>query len=207
MTESPYFIVGLAHEILGPDKVRISWTNPDGDPPSKARVLYWEEDQPMQETPESPLKDAHSVDLTGLKPNTLYYYRARSRRDEPTLPGGEKVSIFPLPPDANSFRTPRGFEWAGFFPPVANLPATNVDNAGRTIPMKFSLGGNHGLNIFAAGYPKSELTATAGSLSYDARDDQYTYTWRTDRAWSGQTRLFVLKLIDGSEHKANFQFR
>lgn len=77
----------------------------------------------------------------------------------------------------------------------------------RTIPVKFSLGGNHGLNIFAAGSPKSEQTATAGSLSYDARYDQYTYTWRTDRAWSGQTRQLVLKLIDGSEHKANFQFR
>jgi hypothetical protein len=107
----------LAHEILRADKVRISWTNPDGDPPSKAQVLYWEKDQPMKETPESPLKNAHRVDLTGLKPNTLYYYRARSRRDEPTLPGGVKVSIFPVPPaEAYTFQTPPVFEWAGFFP-------------------------------------------------------------------------------------------
>src|SRR5215217_2837919 len=103
----------------------------------------------MKETPESPLKNAHSVDLTGLKPNTLYYYRARSRRDEPTLPDGVKVSIFPVPPaEAYTFQTPPVFEWAGFFPPVANLPSTNVDNAGRTIPVKFSLGGNHSPNIF-----------------------------------------------------------
>jgi hypothetical protein len=118
---------------------------------------------------------------------------------------------------------PPVFDFAGFFPPVDNLPTTNVVQAGRSIPLKFSLGGDQGLDIFAAGYPHSgtipddpvaplddiEETVTAGasSLSYDATSDQYIYVWKTDKAWSGQTRQLVLKLTDGSEHKANFQFR
>jgi probable HAF family extracellular repeat protein len=116
------------------------------------------------------------------------------------------------------------YDFAGFFQPVDNPPTTtNVVNAGRSIPVKFSLGGDKGLDIFAAGYPQSgtipavpnapldniEQTVTAGasSLSYDATSDQYTYVWKTDQAWSGQNRQLVLKLNDGSEHKANFQFR
>ena len=47
------------------------------------------------------------------------------------------------------------FNWSGFFQPVDNLPALNVVKAGSAIPVKFSLGGNKGLNIFAAGYPLS----------------------------------------------------
>jgi hypothetical protein len=115
------------------------------------------------------------------------------------------------------------YDFAGFFPPVDNLPTTNVVQAGRSIPVKFSLGGDKGLDIFAAGYPHSgtipadpnspldniEQTVTAGasSLSYDATSGQYIYVWKTEEAWSGQTRQLVLKLTDGSEHTANFQFR
>jgi hypothetical protein len=115
------------------------------------------------------------------------------------------------------------YDFAGFFSPVDNPPTTNVVKAGRAIPLKFSLGGDKGLDIFAAGYPQSgtiptdpnaslddiEQTVTAGesSLSYDAASDQYTYVWKTKKAWSGQTRQLVLKLDDASEHKANFQFK
>ena len=57
------------------------------------------------------------------------------------------------------------FNFAGFFPPVDNLPAWNSVKAGQAIPIKFSLGGNKGLNIFATGYPqvgrRSSATATA----------------------------------------------
>jgi hypothetical protein len=88
--------------------------------------------------------------------------------------------------------------FSGFFPPVANLPTVNVVNAGRAIPVKFSLGGNKGLDIFAAGFPVSqeiacsdgapergiEQTVTAGgsSLSYDAATDTYTYVWQTENS-------------------------
>jgi hypothetical protein len=106
-------------------------------------------------------------------------------------------------------------------PSVENPLTTNVVKAGRSIPVKFGLGGDQGLEIFAAGYPKSgtipanpnasvdpieTVSAGASGLSYDAASDQYTYVWKTDKAWSGQTRELVLKLTDGSEHKANFKF-
>jgi hypothetical protein len=88
--------------------------------------------------------------------------------------------------------------------------------------VKFSLGGDMGLEIFADGYPKSVTipdnpnapvdvveiaTAEESSLSYDATSDQYTYVWKTEKAWSGQTRQLILKLNDDSEHTANFEFK
>src|SRR5205823_3471235 len=96
----------------------------------------------------------------------------------------------------------------------------NTLKAGSAIPVKFSLSGNQGLAIMAAGYPTSATTAcnltavdaieetvTAGSssLSYDTSVDQYTYVWKTDKAWAGTCRQLVIKLIDGTNHRANFQ--
>ena len=113
--------------------------------------------------------------------------------------------------------------FTGFSSPVDNLPTLNLVNAGRAIPVKFGLGGDQGLNIFAAGYPKSEqvtcsstapvdgvettLTAGSSGLSYDPASDQYTYVWKTDKSWAGMCRQLVLKLIDGTFHRANFKFK
>ncbi len=114
------------------------------------------------------------------------------------------------------------YHFTGFFPPVDNQPMLNVVKAGSAIPVKFSLGGYQGPNIFAAGYPASamvtcgssiedaiEQTVTAGasSLSYDATTDQYTYVWKTDNSWANTCRTFVLKLNDGSYHRADFKFK
>ena len=113
--------------------------------------------------------------------------------------------------------------FTGFFAPVQNLPVVNVMEAGRAVPLKFALGGDRGLAIFAAGSPSSqavacqagaatdpvELTVTAGSssLSYDAARDRYTYTWKTERAWAGSCRQLLVRLADGTEHRASFRFR
>jgi hypothetical protein len=122
-----------------------------------------------------------------------------------------------------SFNVTVLYNFAGFFPPVSNPPVLNVVNAGRAIPIKFSLSGNKGLNIFAAGYPVSGVipcdasapatsldeTVTAGgsSLTYDAGADQYIYVWKTEAAWAGTCRQLVVQLNDGSIHRANFRFR
>src|SRR5258706_2774270 len=42
--------------------------------------------------------------------------------------------------------------FSGFFPPVDNPTAVNVLKAGRAVPVKFSLGGNQGLDIFAPSF-------------------------------------------------------
>src|SRR5262249_27214781 len=47
------------------------------------------------------------------------------------------------------------YTFSGFFQPVDNLPTVNSVKAGSAIPVKFSLDGNQGLNIFAAGSPTS----------------------------------------------------
>ncbi len=115
------------------------------------------------------------------------------------------------------------YNFAGFFQPIENLPIVNVVTAGQAIPLKFSLGGYQGLNIFAAGYPISspiacnasepgstiDQTVNAGgsSLSYDATTDRYTYVWKTEKAWKGTCRILVVRLTDGSERFAKFSFR
>jgi hypothetical protein len=113
------------------------------------------------------------------------------------------------------------YNWNGFFQPIDNLPVLNKAKAGSAIPVKFSLSGFQGLNIFLAGYPVStvttcgstttdtiETTVTAGSssLSYDATSDQYNYVWKTDKSWAGTCRTLTVKLIDGTIHQANFNF-
>ena len=120
-----------------------------------------------------------------------------------------------------SFTVSVVYAWTGFFSPVDNLPTLNVAKAGSAVPVKFSLSGDMGLAIFASGYPKSgdlehwtglqdliEETVTAGasSLRYDASADQYTYVWKTDKAWGGTCRALKVKLIDGTSHLANFKF-
>lgn len=111
--------------------------------------------------------------------------------------------------------------FAGFYAPVTNLPALNSVNAGRAIPIKFSLSGNKGLNVFAAepgsgpiscnSSTEVELTDTVAagnsSLSYDPSADQYNYVWKTDGAWAGTCRQFVIQLNDGTTHRANFRFK
>lgn len=118
--------------------------------------------------------------------------------------------------------TPAIFNFTGFFPPVDNLPTLNVTKAGQGIPVKFSLGGYQGLNIFETGYPTSsmvacgstaedvvEQTTSAGSssLTYDAETDQYIYVWKTEKDWAGTCRTLVVKLSDGTHHLANFKFK
>ena len=118
------------------------------------------------------------------------------------------------------------YEFTGFFRPVRNAPALNVVQAGRAVPVKFSLNGDQGLSIFptdASGqalYPASvaiscsTLEPLAGAspvtttqrLDYDEAADQYIYVWKTARTWAGTCRQLTVTLNDGSEHLANFRF-
>jgi hypothetical protein len=113
------------------------------------------------------------------------------------------------------------YDFDGFFRPIDN-DGVNAAKAGRAIPVKFSLNGDQGSDIFESGYPKSipitcngeesegqiEETVTAGdsSLNYDADADQYIYVWKTDESWMGCRRLEV-KLKDGTSYFADFKFK
>ena len=114
------------------------------------------------------------------------------------------------------------FPFAGFFAPVDNAPIVNVAKPGSAVPVKFSLGGDEGLDIFADGSPVSiaidcgtgldldqieqTVTLNESGLRYDPATGRYTYVWKTPRAWTGCRRL-QLELTDGSTHVALFRFR
>ena len=113
--------------------------------------------------------------------------------------------------------------FSGFFSPVNNLPMLNKVKAGSAVPVKFRLGGDQGLAIFASGTPgprrrpatrrrrstRSRRPSTPGlaELSYDPVSDSYTYVWKTDKAWKGTCRQLTVTLSDGTNHRANFDFR
>jgi hypothetical protein len=115
------------------------------------------------------------------------------------------------------------FKWAGFYSPVRNLPTFNSVKAGSVVQVKFSLGKYQGMNIFAPGYPQYTLIACttgavlpgggqtnlpgATSLFYRPSGSQYTFLWKTDKAWKGSCVQLVVKLVDGTTHAANFKFK
>ncbi|HKO63233.1 MAG TPA: PxKF domain-containing protein [Pyrinomonadaceae bacterium] len=115
------------------------------------------------------------------------------------------------------------YNFTGFFSPVDNLPTLNSMKAGQAVPLKFSLSGDKGLNIFPANSPNSvqiacdtgapvaevEETSAAGSstLTYDAASDRYHYVWKTESSWKNTCRQLNVVLNDGSTHSARFKFK
>jgi hypothetical protein len=106
----------------------------------------------------------------------------------------------------------------------SSLAPLNTANAGRTVPIRFDLGGDLGFNVFAYAYPRSvqiaDCTSTdpaaasepttspgASSITYSPGTGEYKYLWKTDKRWRGQCRQLVLRFIDGSYLRANFDFR
>lgn len=120
------------------------------------------------------------------------------------------------------------YRFTGFASPIANFSdqtaTVNKARAGTVVRLKFSLGSDQGPDVIDPAGPTSapipgcaalttplagtERTATpdGGPVSYDPKADQYTYSWLTDAAWADTCRQFVLRLDDGTEHRANFRF-
>jgi len=115
------------------------------------------------------------------------------------------------------------FTFTGFFSPVDNAPVVNRVKAGSAVPVKFSLGGDHGLSIFAAGFPRvdrvacgagvvaddlEELAMAANSgLQYDPLTDRYTFVWKTSKAMAGACWQLTLQFTDGTRAFALFEMR
>jgi hypothetical protein len=128
----------------------------------------------------------------------------------------------PIGPACDIGSYERGFLFTGFLAPVDNPNTFNFVKAGGSVPVKFQLGGNQGLDIIAAGSPTSRqivcdsnavldpitTTETAGGsrLSYDATTQTYTYVWKTEKAWGNSCRELTLTLSDGTVHAALFNF-
>jgi Thrombospondin type 3 repeat len=116
------------------------------------------------------------------------------------------------------------YDFTGFFSPVNNPtdpePVNSV-KAGASVPVKFSLGGDQGLDVLADDYPKLafapcdprdeddpvETTTANNGLTYNVLTHTYTYVWKTKKGWSGTCGTFTLKLDDNSVHTAEFLFK
>jgi hypothetical protein len=125
---------------------------------------------------------------------------------------------------ANYWVTPLwGYNFSGFFQPVGNVPTLKGAKAGSAITVKFGLGGDQGLDILRAGYPRMTavscgdaspsnvvqptVTAGGGSLHYDSTANQYSYNWKTSSSWADTCAKFDLGLNDGSTHAFLVQFK
>lgn len=124
-----------------------------------------------------------------------------------------------------------GFPFDGFLSPLDNPPAVNRVKAGSVVIVRFRLGGNQGDDVLARRFPRSadvscrtfadadpadaEPTDSAWSwwqrrwddgLHYEPWTRTYVYFWQTDRRWAGDCRQLIVKLSDGSIHRANVEF-
>lgn len=111
---------------------------------------------------------------------------------------------------------------SGFESPVVNPPGFSTRKAGSVAPIKFSLGSDRGLEIFAAGFPVS-VEIPCGSnpemesgdpiampsrkgLTYNAATGLYEMRWATSKGWKGTCRQLVVAFADGDVLRANFNF-
>jgi DNA-binding beta-propeller fold protein YncE len=99
----------------------------------------------------------------------------------------------------------------------------SVVRAGDLVPIAFSLGGFHGLDVLADGSPSSVEVdcddpgaATGGTparsegdrgLRFSRWTGNYYFKWQTDKAWAGTCRSFVLTFADGSVQRLTLSFR
>jgi hypothetical protein len=104
------------------------------------------------------------------------------------------------------------YAFDGFSSPTATYPAATSADAGQNVKLKFSLHGDQGLDVLAAGAPVwtpcdgATTTTATGTLSYQATLDRYSYQASTVKVWAGTCRDLILTLRDGTVHKARFQF-
>jgi extracellular elastinolytic metalloproteinase len=128
----------------------------------------------------------------------------------------DNTEAFDVPPACNAPGT-------GFAPPVANPPAVNTFVAGTTVPLRFNIGGNRGVDPLASNSPASQqidcatglpvqfaiTTPTASSnnkLTYNATTQHYQYNWATLGDWAGTCRQVIITLDDGTQLRARFEF-
>jgi hypothetical protein len=130
-----------------------------------------------------------------------------------TTPGGTSTTTSA---DHYTYVTP--FTFTGFLLPVVNPPFVNARIPGLPVAVPFSLHGNKGLGVIAAGSPTSQpvnclthaptgsSTTATGSLTYTPLLGIYAYIWKTPVSFHGTCQQFTLTLTDGSTHTAYFAF-
>lgn len=103
--------------------------------------------------------------------------------------------------------------------PLLSPPSVNSASAGAAVSLRFSLGADRGLAVFAPDFPRSAAyvcggtppspsagVVTSGLLAYDRKKGTYTYTWKTTKTMKG-CRQIVLRFKDGTVRIALFNLR
>jgi hypothetical protein len=115
------------------------------------------------------------------------------------------------------------YDFEGFLSPVRNRPRVNTWAAGKSVPIRFELGGNQGLDVIQDGWPQVAVVGCDFAaepefgeparhprwfreLVYRRHKRRYVLVWNTDRSWAGSCRQFMLKLEDGTVKRADFKF-
>ena len=120
----------------------------------------------------------------------------------------------------STFNVIVSYGFGGFYRPVDNLPTVNVVKAGSAIPVKFSLGGDQGLNVFASGYPASvndvcsaqrrmrsrKRSPPVAAASAMTRQRPVQLRLEDRQELGGHCRQLQVKLRDGSSRWAAFNF-
>lgn len=97
--------------------------------------------------------------------------------------------------------------FSGFFAPLSE---DAVFRAGDSVPVKFSLGGDRGLDVVGSASWRScgagDVSPLGGRLSYSAGADRYLYLVETRPEWAGRCLQLVVSLRDGTTHSATVRF-
>jgi uncharacterized repeat protein (TIGR02543 family) len=124
------------------------------------------------------------------------------------------------------------YKFNGFLPPIDNPPVWNIAQAGRTIPIKWQLEGESGLpwdkeatlTATVVGSNTSVFSCPGSTVEIEDNIESYSdntqsilkcdpvtgtcqYNWKTSKTYAGLCGSFTLKLSDGTERKANFEFK
>ncbi len=93
--------------------------------------------------------------------------------------------------------------------------------AGRLVIVRFSIDGFHGRDVLADGFPQVAETDCGdasepesgdpahilGGLQWLRHGRSYLLLWKTERAWAGTCRQFLVGLDDGTVHRAAYRFK
>jgi len=103
--------------------------------------------------------------------------------------------------------------------------STTGVNAGATVPVQWTITDANGAAISDLGVVEEPTSApcasgssiaaksarirasSAGGSDLRYNTDHFMYNWKTDKAWAGSCRQFIVSLNDGSSHSLTFQFR
>ena len=109
------------------------------------------------------------------------------------------------------------WSFGGFSGKNEGRPAVSTGKAGANLSLRFTLAGDQGMAVIAAGYPRSGAYTCGGSPLLDATEPvsadlsfagngQYSFAWKTNKLWANTCRTFVLKLADGTYHYVDVFF-